>query len=66
MHYGTRFPLPSGKDDTVSFDMSLHEYTVVLYVGLTLALVAFLVEILVHHCIVKNQDKMSRRYDDAA
>ncbi|KAL1418153.1 hypothetical protein MTO96_026169 [Rhipicephalus appendiculatus] len=56
MHYGTHFPLPSGDDDTVSFDMALHEYLVVLYAGLTLSLVAFLVEILVHHCIMKNED----------
>ncbi|KAL1469326.1 hypothetical protein MTO96_005024 [Rhipicephalus appendiculatus] len=66
MHYATRFPLPSGEEDTVSFDMALHEYMVVLYAGLTLALVAFLLEILVHNWIMKNEDQMGRRYDDVA
>ncbi|KAL1468063.1 hypothetical protein MTO96_025685 [Rhipicephalus appendiculatus] len=60
MHYGTRFTLPSGDDDTVSFDMALHEYLVVLYAGLTLSLVTFLVEILVHHCIMRNEDRIAR------
>ncbi|KAL1474324.1 hypothetical protein MTO96_038061, partial [Rhipicephalus appendiculatus] len=59
MHYGTRFALSSREDDTVSFDMALQEYLVVLYAGLTLSLVAFLVELLVHHCIIKDDDRIA-------
>ncbi|KAL3221267.1 hypothetical protein MRX96_029599 [Rhipicephalus microplus] len=60
MHYGTRFPPPSGEDEIVSFDMALLEYTVVLYAGLTLSLVIFVVEIFFHHCITKRGDRIGR------
>ncbi|KAL1444766.1 hypothetical protein MTO96_029502 [Rhipicephalus appendiculatus] len=61
MHYGTRFPLSSEQDDTVSFDMTLHEYLVVLYTGIALSLVVFAVEVLLHRWIMKNEDRMTRR-----
>ncbi|XP_075527186.1 uncharacterized protein LOC142559474 isoform X2 [Dermacentor variabilis] len=48
MHFASRYPVPSVDEDTVSFDMSLHEYLAVLYVGLALSLVALAAEILVH------------------
>ncbi|KAL3221268.1 hypothetical protein MRX96_029600 [Rhipicephalus microplus] len=54
MHYGSYYPLPSVNGDIVSFDMALHGYLVALYAGITLSLVIFLVEIFLHHCVVKN------------
>ncbi|KAH7971470.1 hypothetical protein HPB49_024439 [Dermacentor silvarum] len=48
MQFASRYPLPSVNEDNVSFNMSLHEYLVVLYVGLALSLVALTAEILLH------------------
>ncbi|KAH7971471.1 hypothetical protein HPB49_024440 [Dermacentor silvarum] len=48
MQFASRYPLPSANKDKVSFNMALHEYLVVLYVGLALSLVALTAEILLH------------------